>query len=182
MDAHYHGNVQAYGGIPQPPSANDDSVMRRRWESEELVDSLWLLLAGQERYQENGQVKLRAAKDVTALMNLEGAGRVIQVIRAFINPVVSLSRLSDEDARLLFYSAQTDVMNAIVLNKDEWGVKHDADLYIIKATTQTVLFSQIMRAVNGWEGNNSKTQIVESSSTQTTRDSSGFRIPGFGGK
>jgi hypothetical protein len=179
-----------YAGIAPPPLRNDDNIMRRRWESEELIDSLYLLLAGYERIHEEGKVKLRARDDVPSIMNKEGAGRVITVVRSFINPVVSLSRLSDEDARQLFYNCYNSVMEAVVLNAKEWGMTDengnikDADLEIVKATIQPLIFSQIMRSVDGWEAKNAKTDYLEQTGNQRTVSESrdGFRLPRFGGK
>lgn len=158
-----------------------DSITRRRWESEELIDALWLLLAGKERYNDHGEVKLRDSPAATPLMNQQGAGRVIQVIRAFVNPVVSLTRLGDEDARLLFYSSYSGTMDAIVLNQVEWGVKDLADLEIIRASLQPILFAQSMRSVDGWEGRNSKSEISETEIKNTNNNAGGFKLPSFGG-
>ena len=174
----------AYGGIPQQPTQQEDTILQRRWESADLIDSLWLLLAGKERYSDNGQIKLRDSPGVKALMNQEGASRVIQVVRSgFVNPVMSLSSLADEDARTLFYASYTSLIEAIVLNQTEWGVNSDADLKIIHATLLPLLFAQVMRPVNGFEARNTKPQISENTGSinSTTETRGGFKIPGFGG-
>lgn len=175
-------NYESYNGIPSTPRAEDDNIMRRRWESEQLIDSLFLLLSGHERKIVGGQVKLLPVEDAAQLMNTEGAKRLIGVVRAFVNPVLSLSRLEDADARELFYSSFMATVEALVEEKDRWGIKHDADLEIIRAIIQPLIFGQVMRAVEGWEAKNSKTQYSEGDSKQTVTQGGGFRLPSFGGK
>lgn len=174
-------NDSAYMGVPGVPRTEDDNIMRRRWESEQLIDSLFLLLAGHERKVVAGEVKLLPVADAARIMNIEGAKRVIQVVRAFVNPVVSLSRLEDADARELFYNSYMATIEALVEEKERYGIETNADFEFISATIQPLIFAQVMRAVDGWEGKNSKTQYAEGENRQTVTQGGGFKLPGFGG-
>lgn len=143
---------------------NSEAIISKRWESEGLIWQLWKTLADREPQvnANTGKIELvRIHPSITPLMNDEGAQRVISLIRAHINPVVALSNYSDDDARSLFGHTMRNVISALVLGQEQYGIKSTSDLRFIVAEVKTLVFAQLMRAVKGHESKWSKTNIQE---------------------
>lgn len=173
--------------INQPYMSAEDnqSIVEKRWESQEFIWELWKSLADREPRINpvTGATELvRINPDIPPLMNDKGAQRIIQLVRSKINPVVALSKISDEDARSLWGDTIKKVAKALVLGKDDYGVQSTSDMIFIVDTIKTLTFCQVMRAVGGHESKWSKTQIQEykQDSYQEQRTSGGFL--GFGKK
>lgn len=165
---------------------NDNAtVMEMRWESPEFIASLWRIFAGRVPMVIDGQAYLvRENPTIRAPMNDVGASRMIQVVRGFVNPVVSLSNISDDEAGLLFNYCMKGVVTAMILNQEEYEIANEAEMQLITSALYPILFAQIKRAVNGHESRQSKTQTqeIKQESMSTQRTSGGFSLNPFSKK
>lgn len=166
------------------PFNNDAGIMEMRWEANKLKLELWQQLAGRVPKVEGDDVFLvRENPTVKPPMNDEGASSCIQVVMGYVNPVVSLSNISDEEANSLASNALKSLAAALVLKGDEWEIRSDADRKLIFESVKPIIFCQIKRSVGGHESKQSRTTTneIKQDSTQTNKTSGGL-FGSFGGK
>ena len=164
-----------------PPSENP-AINEMRWEANNMVVELWNKLAGRVPMVIDGKAYLvRETPTIEPPMNDLGATRIIQVVRGFVNPVVSLSNISDDEAGLIYNHCMMNIISAMNENQEEYGVKSVAEMQIIISSIEPVLFCQIKRAVNGHESKNSRTQTLEqkTDSTNVNKTQGGFSLNPF---
>lgn len=153
------------GGSSMPFSQENSTIAGMRWNGDLLVLQLYKLLGNYDIniLDDGTQVFARLKKDgveIKPKINDEGLQSVLGVIQAVVNPYVSLSNIRDDEANQLIKIILENVVIDIALNQEYWEII-DENKTVIVNTLYPVVFSQIKRSVEGWEGNNFKTQTFE---------------------
>lgn len=164
-----------YGGIL--PGQADISLAEKRWESDDLEWNIAKILGMRMARDNNGNIEYVPIPGTTPIMNQEGVHTVIMTIRTHVNPVVVLSKLDDEEAKVMIRQANDDLMELLVLEQENFGLKSEK-LNFVYGCLRNLIRAQIMRARDGHESKNNKTQIVEQSghSVSETRNQGGFNL------
>lgn len=161
-----------------PPPSNDASIAGMRWQADQIVYELYKRLGGYDIVvQKNGVAKLERDPNIKAKLNDDGIQSIISLIQAYVNPVVALSNLDDEEANELIRQVLYRLAGDIVLNKDRFDI-HDGDMGFIMNIVKGILFTQLKRAVSGHESRNFHTQTVEQNVQQHTTQNG--QSPTFG--
>jgi hypothetical protein len=140
-----------------------------RWESDELINRLYEILGGYEMTTDStGQPRyIRRNKDVLPMINDHGLDTIAGIVRSTVNPVVSLSNVEIDYANELVRQTLYTVSETLLRNQSEYGI-NDGNIDIIYSHIKTLVFMQVMRAVNGHESKNFRTQTLEQNVTQNT--------------
>lgn len=141
-------------------SSDPENIMQMRWETRQLISQLWRGLANRTYAEIDGRaylVPVGTKKD--ALMSDEGANELINLLLSKINPVIALSNLRMEDARMLWQQSMKSVLKVIVLEEERYGCKNVSKKRLIMSIVKDLMFSQLMRAVDGHESEMAATAI-----------------------
>lgn len=157
--------MMGFGGSSMPFSQENSTIAGMRWNGDILVLQLYKLLGNYDiNITEDGtQIFERMKKnglEVSPKINDEGLQSILGVIQAVVNPYVSLSNIRDDEANQLIKIILENIVIDIALNQEFWEIREENKTVIIN-TLYPVVFSQIKRSVDGWEGNNFKTQTFE---------------------
>lgn len=155
----------------------EQSIMDMRWQSPELIWELWKALADMIPVRnEKGQIQLvRQHPQVKPPMNEAGALRVINLVRSYVNPVVALSNISEDDARSMWGHAIKRIVRVLHLHGHKYGLEGVEDVEWVIQYIKPLTFAQLMRAVKGHEAKQSRTQTQEvRHDTYNEQKTSGF--------
>lgn len=170
-----------YDGYNAPlPSYQDSTIMHMRWDAEDLKAQLFkTLLDGRESIDDKGLPIIIPGPN--PLLNQRGVSRVMSVVNTVSNPIVSLSYTSEEATDMIFNSYMRELLEILIKSADDYDIKSESDLQLIYQNVRLLVYHQLRRAVNGWEGKNSKTQTIESKGEQTVtnKTSGGFSLNPF---
>lgn len=151
--------------------AGHEGIMRLRWESNRLIESLWQQLAGYSLITlPNKKRVLAPNKKLKGLLSTGGASSVILYIKSVVNSVTSLSNLREEEAETL----QEYIMEnlACKLGEDE---DYENLSYIEKETVlelvRPIIWSQFTRGIKGHESEKSITNIQEQRASSNIKES-----------
>jgi hypothetical protein len=77
-----------------------------------------------------------------------------------------------------------EVLEVIIKSRDDYGITTESDMQLIYSEINLIVYHQLRRPVNGWEGKNSRTTTVENKGEQTLtqRSSGGFSLNPFSKK
>lgn len=168
-----------YGGIM--PGQADVSLAEKRWESDDLEWNIAKILGMMMARDNNGNVEYVPIPGVKPLMNKQGVHTVIMTIRTHVNPVVVLSKLDDSEAKVMIRQANDDLMELLVLEHESFEMKPE-HLNYVYGCMRNLIRAQIMRARDGHESKNNKTQIMEQSGHSVTESRSGGGFQLFPGR
>jgi hypothetical protein len=168
---------------PQPmmsnimPGHNDVTLAEKRWESDDLEWNIAKILGMTMLRDEKGNVSIVPIPGMRPLMNQQGIHTVMMTIRTHVNPVLALSRTSDEEAKVMIRNACDDLMELLILNHQEYALL-EQEINYVYGCLRNLLRAQILRARDGHESKNNKTQITEQhgQSVTETRSAGGFNL------
>lgn len=147
-------------GVSNAPS-NDATIASMRWESDPITWAIYKDLGACEpMVTPEGKIELVAVEGVHPLMNNKGIRATVALIKSNINPAVSLSNFDDEEANMLIKQTCIAYACQLALNNELWGVDV-TDMHTIQKIVNTLVFSQVKRAVAGHEATNFQTQVLE---------------------
>lgn len=163
-------------------STDESNIMRMRWQSHDLVKQLWKNLAYMEVSYEKGKARLTSTIPeeqkhiIKPPMNVEGARMVINIIESVVNPVVSLTKIHQDQASVLLAHIKQLARRQIAVKGRQYGCERRADKQAVLQIIETICFTQLMRAVGGHESKQAKTSYVDKneSGTYTTNTSGGW--------
>lgn len=164
-----------YGGIM--PGQNDVSLAEKRWESDDLEWNIAKILGMRMAVDKNNNIEYIAIPGVKPIMNQQGVHTVIMTIRTHVNPVVVLSKVSDEEAKIMIRQANDDLMELLLLEHENYDLREEHINYVY-GCMRNLLRAQVMRARDGHESKNNKTQIMEQTghSFSETKQAGGFQL------
>lgn len=139
-----------------------DNVMSMRWENKELLQQLWLNLAYLSPVEDaDGNIQMRKVMRGKAPINYEGAKSIINVIQSVVNPVGSLSKISEAQALILLKHIKQSVRRTLATKTVEYECTDRADMQQVLSIVENICLLQLMRAVNGHESQQSRTNLME---------------------
>lgn len=143
-----------------------ESIMRMRWENRELIDQLWAALAHRTTRTFNGKPYLVretyvSGKVTQPPINAEGAKAVINVVLSVVNTVGSLSKIHQEHAMVLVRQSWIEIEDMLILNQDVFECYGRDKINMVLGIVNRIVFLQLMRAVQGHESQQSRTNLVE---------------------
>lgn len=159
---------------------NNDGIMSMRWESKDLMQQLWRNLAYVDYQTINGQVVLQQNSGLgKPPLNMTGAKAVINMIQSVVNPVVSLSKIHQDQALTLVRHITYTIMRMLVINANEYGCDSRVEKEMVIQIVKNVVFAQLMRPVNGHESTHSRINLVErrEEGSYTSSSKGAFKLP-----
>lgn len=163
-----------------------DNIMSMRWENKELIEQLWLNLAYRTPKTINGKTYLVQEEGTNPPINAEGARAIINMIRSVVNPVASLSKIHQDQALIILKHIKQRVRRNVVMKRKEFELKNRSDIGTVFQIVENVCFMQLMRAVEGHESNQSRTNLVEKRGEESykmeSRGGGGINLPWGGNK
>lgn len=180
--------MNGYGmGMGVSPPSNDSTIASMRWEGDPLVYNLYKILGGYEIKMDNdGNASLyRMNRNARPKMNDTGIESVVSIIRAYVNPVVSLSNIDDEEANELIRQVLYALVSHLAYNQQRFEIDK-GDMGLIMAAVKGIIFTQVKRAVAGHESQNFHTQTIEQNwqqhQTMTNQNQGAFNFWPFKGR
>lgn len=153
-------------GMGNMPYSNDNSTIASlRWNGDALIFQLYKLLGDYDiEILEDGSQIFKRRKingvEVKPKINDEGLNAIISMVQANVNPYVSLSKIRDDEANTLIYQILCHIAKELSINKKNWDVSIE-NMSFIMLILKPIIFAQIKRPVDGWEGTNFKTNAFE---------------------
>lgn len=160
-------SMASYGSYPGPISQplNDPTIAHMRWVPDELTHSMYKRYAAVSINVVNGEVKYVPIPGVRPVMNQEGIEWVLTWIEGALNQFVGLSNISDEEANELIGQFLVDFACGLSYNLQRFNLD-GGDMKMITKPVNTLVFTQVKRAVKGHEAKNFTTQHVEQNTQQ----------------
>lgn len=147
----------AYGGDWQ----NQGNIMSMRWENKQLIEQLWRGLAYRVVKTYNGKPYLVQEANTKPPINSEGAKAVINLIVSVVNTVGSLSQIHQEQALTLLKHIKQAARRLVIVNRYEYECDKRVQKQQVLQIVENICFLQLMRAVDGHESNQSRTNLME---------------------
>lgn len=157
---------------------NDEaSIMSMRWEAKDLIAQLWKNLAYMELTYKDGKAYLTSIipegeeQRVKPPINAQGARAIINIVQSVVNPVVSLTKIHQDQALILLSHIKRLTRRLVCIKGKEYGCERRIDKHLVLQIVENICFTQLMRAVNGHESKQARTTYLdrnESGSYTTT--------------
>lgn len=173
------------GAVPYFDSYTGDSdnlgIMSLRWEGGQLVEQLWKGLANMkvETYG-NKTFLVPIYGDATfPPINHRGAAAIINMVESVVNPVVSLSKISEDKANVLTAHIKSNMRHMVIMNEEEYEIFTTSSKEYVLQIVENIVYAQLMRAVNGHESQHSRTNLMEhrEEGSYTQQSRGGFELP-----
>ena len=147
-------------GIKKP--FEEESITNERLNNEKFILDLWQKLAARVPYKnpDDGKYYLKKSTYYKALMNEEGAMKVITYFRMISNPSIVLANIKEEEARIELDHITEDIDNMLAFHGAEMGV-NPMDRGAISSLIATNFWHQLSRSIGGGERKNMITRIEE---------------------
>lgn len=140
---------------------NQGNIMSMRWENKELIEQLWRGLAYRSVKTYNGKPYLVKDADTKPPINAEGAKAVINLISSVVNTVGSLSKIHQEQALTVLKHIKQVSRRLVVVNRHKYECEQRVQKQQVLQIIENICFLQLMRAVEGHESNQSRTNLTE---------------------
>lgn len=167
--------------------AQENGVMSMRWENKELISQLWKNLAYLVPSTYQGRpILLPMDHDLPDDMkskppiNYTGARAIINIVQSVVNTVGSLSKIHQDQALILLKHIKQATRRLIVIKGVEYNCITRVEKFLVLQIVENICLLQLMRAVNGHESQQSRTNLVERREAGEYTSSSkggGFKIP-----
>jgi hypothetical protein len=157
----------------------DANVMSMRWENKELIEQLWKNLAYLEPRVFDNKSYLVPSTRVKPPINYEGAKALINIIQSVVNTVGSLSKIAQEQALMLLKHIKQSARRLVVVKGEEYECVNRVDKQYVLQIVENICLLQLMRAVNGHESQQSRTNLVEKreEGSYLSQSKRGFEMP-----
>lgn len=161
-DRSFSDELPFHGGMPQPRSV-DASIMDTRWQAQQFIHEMWKSLADRTvvTKEDGSTVLVRETPTLKPPMNDKGAKDIIGVVTSHVNPVISLSNISDQEAKLLTAETLRQVSRVLEMKREDYEIEDDSMQRLIMVRLNSLIFCQLHRPVGGFEAMQSHTQTVE---------------------
>jgi hypothetical protein len=159
------------------PGAQEATIMEKRWEGDALAWELVKILSGKIPVEKDGKVQLMPIMNVEPMINDQGINSIITVVRTYVSPQVVLSNFGENEAGTIIKQACQSLREHLALRQQDFKInKHDLDF--IYSQVRTLIVAQVLRARNGHEARNSRTQTIEQQqhSFSETKQGGGFSL------
>jgi len=160
--------------------ANQGNIMSMRWENKELIDQLWMGLAYMSPFTYQGKAYLVSNISAKPPINAEGAKAIINLIQSVVNTVGSLSKIHQEQALMLLKHIKQAARRLVVVKGDEYECNRRVEKQMVLTLVENICLLQLMRAVEGHESHQSRTNLVEKRGDEThtiNNQGKGFSLP-----
>ena len=157
--------------MPPMFQPQDSNIASMRWEGQNIINELYKILGGYDvKTDKDGNIVYeRKNKFHRAFINDEGLEALSAIIQSNVNPYVSLTNIELENANELIRQILYDITECIITKQEEYGIKDISDANIIYNVIKSLVYCQVMRAVNGHESRNFRTQTTEQTMTQNNQ-------------
>lgn len=148
-------------------SGANENIMRMRWEAHSFVRQLWKNLAHRDvKELEDGRAYLVPMQGAgKPPLNDYGAAEIINIILSVVNPVVSLSNTSEEQALTLFNHTKRAVRRALVLNETAYSCENRTSKENVLQIVENIVLTQLLRSVKGHESRQTRLNLLERQDT-----------------
>lgn len=154
-------------------------MLEKRTDNSDFVADWFKTVAGIEYIEtENGNVITRINDD-RKMMNVKGATALYNQIKSSLNTNVTLSNISDDEAKKLSKYILNSVAKSLALNKKEWELKGKDSSSRIMSGIRSMIYSQFKRCVDGFENKQISTVQEEIRQITTNNTNQGRSIFGF---
>lgn len=146
----------------------DGTIANLRWKDNETINYVEEILGGyKEILQPDGTVIKMRPDYFKPKINDDGLTSVVSFLKSHINPQIALSNFSDGYGMVLIKQQLDSFACHLALNQDRFGIPK-GDMGLIMSLVRPIIFAQIMRAVDGHESANFRTQSLEHNVQQNT--------------
>jgi len=157
------------------------NIMSMRWENKALIDELWKSLSYMVPKTYNGKTYLTTETTAKPPINPEGARAIINIIQSVVNTVGSLSKIHQEQALTLLKHIKQAARRLIIVKGHEYECHTRVDKQQVLQLVENICFLQLMRAVEGHESHQSRTNLVEKRGEESykmeSKGGGGFSLP-----
>ena len=156
---------------------DQEDMMRLRWQPEAPLINFYQQVTKRNATIVDGTAMFVRAANQKPLLSDQAASDILTVLRSALQPAMSLTKISDNEALVLYEACSRACRMYLTTNCPE---VRKSQKHLIMATIRNLVFPQIKRSVAGFEARNSRTNLVEHREEQTatlSNNTKGMNMP-----